>query len=535
MPFTSVGALTSEHDVCVIGAGPAGLVSSLILHERGLRVLIVEAGGKSPIPGSPDILAAKLGFPEAHDPTSIVSASAFGGSSHWWGGRIVPFDPVDFRHWPISHAEMAPWYDHVSEMMGCERVVSPPPGAFSGLQDFHADIAESWAVNRNLSHRWSARFGPGKGPDVLLNARATGFNRAGARIESLRVLIGGQQKTVRARRFIIAGGGLGSLRLMLMAQREHPDLFGGPDGPLGRGYMGHLTGSISNLTFSQPADADAFGFTHHNSFAARRRIMPRAETVTDKDICNIAFWLDGPRNEDPSHGSAASSARYLAASAIRVMAGKTQNFELSAHVRNVSKAPLSATLGLSEAAWTLAKARVAKVVDRPKRFRRAAENSWRMVYHAEQPPHATNRIGLSDELDSVGLPKLDIKFRFTPDDVQAVVRAHQLLDADLRNAGAGSISYTTRDIEPSSAVMASARDGYHQLGGAIISDNPKTGIVDRNCDVHGLENLSVVAGCVFPSGSQANPTLTVMALGSRLADRIATLSQSTPRLARADA
>jgi len=502
-------------------------------------VLIVEAGGKSPIPGSPDILAAQLSHPEAHGPTSIVSASAFGGSSHWWGGRVVPFDPVDFRHWPISHAELAPWYHYVAEMLDCYSMVGrPPPGAFSGLQDFHADTSESWTVDRILSHRWASRFRPGKGPDTLLHARVTGFDRVGTRIESLRVLVEGEQKAVRAKRFILAGGGLGSLRLMLTAQREHPDLFGGLNGPLGRGYMGHLTGSISNLTFNCPTDANAFGFTYHGDFIARRRIMPHAETITDKGICNIAYWLDGPRNDDPSHGSASSSARYLAASAIRAMAGKTQNSEraeLGSHVKNVSKAPISAAYGLSEAAWTLAKARIGKIAHRPKQFRRAAENSWRLVYHAEQSPDATNRISLLDELDSIGLPKLNIQFRFSTTDVEAVVRAHELLDADMRAAGAGSISYTTRNVDPVSSVLASARDGYHQLGGAIISDDPRIGIVDRNCDVHGLENLSVVAGCVFPSGSQANPTLTVMALASRLADRIATLSRSTPRLVQASA
>jgi len=61
---------------------------------------------------------------------------------------------------------------------------------------------------------------------------------------------------------------------------------------------------------------------------------------------------------------------------------------------------------------------------------------------------------------------------------------------------------------------------YHHLGTTRMSDDPHRGVVDRHCRVHGVENLSIAGGSVFPTGGISNPTLTILALAIRLGDRI---------------
>ena len=56
------------------------------------RVLVLEAGSETPVPGEPDLIAAEIADPKWHQATDIVAASALGGSSHWWCGRAVPLD-----------------------------------------------------------------------------------------------------------------------------------------------------------------------------------------------------------------------------------------------------------------------------------------------------------------------------------------------------------------------------------------------------------------------------------------------------------
>lgn len=533
MPLVSADALQQRFDVCIVGAGPAGLSCAFTCHDRGLRVLVLDAGDKRPVPGSPDILAAEIQNGNAHDPVEIVAASALGGSSHWWGGRSVPLDPVDFRDWPISWTEMLPWWRYAAELIGAGAVSErPAPGRFSELEQFDATTFESWAPVPVLAHRWRRRIEAKDGPAILLRARVTGLRRTGAEISALDVLTPNGPRTALARHFVLAGGGLGSLRLMLMAQRPDPSLFGGPGGPLGRGYMGHLTGSISDIVFSERSDASAFSFSgDKGSYMSRRRIRSLARTVVDEDLCNVAFWLDNPARGEASHGSATASARFLAACCVRLVAGH-HGFEelppLGPHFANVGRSPFAALGGVAQAGWMLTAARISHRRLLPRKFLSSGGDGWRLVYHAEQKADPANRISLGEGRDSVGLPKLHIDFRFSESDASAVVRAHELLDSDLRQAGAGSLRWRSKD--PQASVIDMARDGYHQLGGAAMSPGAGQGVVDPQCRVHGLDNLFVVSGSVFPNGGQANPTLTVIALACRTADHIAAIGSRDARV-----
>jgi hypothetical protein len=249
--------------------------------------------------------------------------------------------------------------------------------------------------------------------------------------------------------------------------------------------------------------------------------------VRSEDIANIGFWIGNPVTSDPSHGSSAASARFLAAVGTRMLAGRRSApfSQLRPHLANVARAPLAAAAGISQAAWTLATIRLIKQRHAPRRLLRSSRDSWRLVYQSEQKSDPRNRISLSDQRDSLGLPKLNIDFRFREHDASSVVRAHDLLDADLRMAGVGGLRW--RDGQNrEEAVLRSARDGYHQIGGAAMSVDPADGVVDRNCRVHGFDNLWIASSSVFPTSGQANPTLTIMALALRIAETVASLRKT---------
>ncbi len=138
---------------------------------------------------------------------------------------------------------------------------------------------------------------------------------------------------------------------------------------------------------------------------------------------------------------------------------------LAPHIANVGRG----AAGGGDGAWSRRGgrwrlSRVTRQKHRPKAFLSAGGGGWRAVYHAEQKSDPLNRIALSDRTDSIGLPKLKIEFRFSRADFDGVVRAHDLLDKDLRAAGAGSIRWNGEgDLEE--RVAGNARDGYHQIGG----------------------------------------------------------------------
>lgn len=528
MITTSADTLDATFDVCVVGAGPSGIALALAAQARGLKVLLLEAGRESPTPGDPDILAADITDPSWHDPTDVTSACALGGTSHWWGGRSVPFEPSDFETWPIGFNDIAPWYGRAAEFLGAKGVhVSAAPGAFASLAAFDATGDETWCPEINMAKRWREQLAAEDGPTVLLGARVTGLLYDSGAIGGVRVCIEGGQRTAHARQIVLAGGGLGTLKLLLLTQRETPALFGGPEGPLGRGYMGHLTGIIADLAIADPAHTQAFAFRRvDGDVVARRRIRVRPETMAREGLPNVGFWIDNAAHENPAHGSAVASAKYLAARASRLFRGEGA---IGPHLRNVMRAPFTAVAGLSRVLWLLASAKLTGHLPRPPLHVPSAPGMWEMRYHAEQRPDLANRVSLSDtRKDSRGLPALKIDFRFSDQDFADVVRAHELLDADLRESGAGRLRLRGTREEMAAMVADFARDGYHQLGGAVMSNDPARGVVDAECRAHGVSNLWIASSAVFPTGSHANPTLTIVALSLRIAERLAALRAAEP-------
>ena len=61
---------------------------------------------------------------------------------------------------------------------------------------------------------------------------------------------------------------------------------------------------------------------------------------------------------------------------------------------------------------------------------------------------------------------------------------------------------------------------HHFMGTTWMHDNPRNGVVDADCRVHGVPNLFIAGSSVFPTGGFANPTLTIVALALRLATHL---------------
>ncbi|RUY19947.1 GMC family oxidoreductase, partial [Mesorhizobium sp. M7A.F.Ca.US.001.04.2.1] len=128
------------------------------------------------------------------------------------------------------------------------------------------------------------------------------------------------------------------------------------------------------------------------------------------------------------------------------------------------------------------------------------------------------RLTLVSERDRLGMPKLRVDWKTTSNDLQSVARAYRLLGWKLEKIGA-----TISGFEPGHVIemagKSGAMDGHH-LGTTRMSASPTDGVVDAECRVHGLMNLHIAGGSVLATSSQANPTLTILALGLRLADRL---------------
>jgi choline dehydrogenase-like flavoprotein len=73
------------------------------------------------------------------------------------------------------------------------------------------------------------------------------------------------------------------------------------------------------------------------------------------------------------------------------------------------------------------------------------------------------------------------------------------------------------------AVPKCLDDARHAMGGVCMGEDPRSSVVRADLSVHGVANLSIASAAVFPDGSPQLPTLPLLALTLRLADRLATV------------
>ena len=101
-------------------------------------------------------------------------------------------------------------------------------------------------------------------------------------------------------------------------------------------------------------------------------------------------------------------------------------------------------------------------------------------------------------------------------DIFSIVRTQDILKEEFARAGIGDLRIERREGYPILAQMSA----HHPSGTTRMSHSPMTGVVDADCKVHGVSNLFVASSSVFPTSGFAPPTLTILALAIRVADRI---------------
>jgi choline dehydrogenase-like flavoprotein len=517
----------ARHDVCIIGTGPLGLAAALSCAAKGLSVLVLESGLEAPSAFHVG-LGRAAAAPACHTPLEEANCRALGGTSHWWGGRCLPFDPIDFAAWPISVDDVMPWYSEAAAFLRCGSATFSLEAPWTALDGLRADQVERWCPNPNMAsvHAEAIRNAPRL--TLVLGATVTDLHLSTDR----RTVVGFTVRTpekildLPCRYLVCACGGVQTPRLLLTLQRKHPSLFGGEASPLGRFYMGHIFGKIAEVVFRDPDKARQFDFILDQGCFVRRRFTLPDETQRRAGLLNVSFALGNPRLADPAHCSGPLSMIWLAlASPLgkrllpealrRLYVGEGRPY--GAHLRNVIRSLGPTVL----AGFRIYRDKYLRQPGKPAVFLQNAGGRYALHYHSEQSSCANNRLTLAEEVDDLGMPRVRINFRYDRGDAEQVVRAHVALDQALRENGIGHLDFPAPPKALVASVLEQARDGMHQIGATRMSDDPRDGVVDRNCRVHDLDNLYIASTSVFSSSGNANPTFLGVSLSLRLADHLA--------------
>jgi len=503
-------------DVVIVGAGAIGLALGVALARGGRDVLILEAGGESLDEAGQRLFSQVSLSGRPWGGARAGRHRVLGGTTTMWGGQVVPIEPTAMAErswapggaWPIDSEELDPWFERAGSLLGMGDAdakniwarAGPAPIDFGlGVERFLAE----WLAEPNFARLFAADIGRSKGLRVAAHGCvvALEFGDQQERVTALRVFgPGGRPIRVTGERVVLACGTLEIVRLL------SSPLADGRRAPwtnrawLGRGFMDHIDVSAGTISI---LDRRRFHDIFDNLFLGGRKFTPKLKLSPSAQHQHRLLGIAGHMMFDSAYKEHLDNLKMFAKALIRGRA--PSNFlAMPGNVLAVMRvaAPLAVRYLKSH--------RMLNLTDRGVKF-------W---LTAEQAPVAQSRIAITDRMDFLGLPTLDVHWTIGGRELETMAVFAELSAAALEARGLAELTIDPRLAGRDPAFLDDAVDSYHHMGGARMADRPTDGVVDRDLKVHGTRNLYVAGAAVFPSASFANPTLTAIALALRLADHL---------------
>jgi choline dehydrogenase-like flavoprotein len=485
-------AVELDADVCVVGAGPAGLTLARELASRGRRIIVIESGGRNLDPAA-QALSDGTTTGDAYAGAGATRHRQAGGTVQLWntwfegepGAKYVPLDAPDLETrdwwplsgWPFGREQLDPYYERAHVLCGLGR------WAYAGA-DWATAGLPCLDLSSGLLTTGVYHFGPSRvftkvyvedirrAPNVLLCLNATAVDlepgaggRSIARVRA--ACLTGRTLRVRSTLFVLAAGGIENARLLLLADQAHG--LGDQSGLVGRCFMEHPRDVSLRLTPTDSQFFDRCGFYDFHRGAggvvmgrltftdeARRRLHLPAMSITLLPMPRELRWR---------------TAEWLRT---RVLGGRRRPSE-----------------------W-------ARQSDKSRRFA-----AFELLINLEQAPDPDNRITLSHGRDRLDRPKAGIHWRWRPLDQRNLAHIHAIVAQECKRRGLGRVEVASG--------TAPEPNAHHHMGTTRMHQDPRRGVVDEHARLHSVSNLFVVGSSLFPTSGFANPTLTIVALALRLA------------------
>jgi choline dehydrogenase-like flavoprotein len=513
-----------EADLCVIGAGAAGITIARALEPTRTRVCLIESGGLAYDKRINSLYRGRnVGHP--YWPLDECQFRAFGGNTNCWGGWCRPLNEADFRSrswvpnsgWPVSYSELQPFYKPAHEIVQIPVDSYDQKEAVSELADGQAQLLPVDPDQlSNTIYRFSppTRFRYTYLDDIiksnhircLLHGTATNIEMNHNCQEVLRIIVkclDGNYFSVRAKVFVIAMGGIENARLLLNSRDQMSNGVGNSYDLVGRFFMEHPHTKRRVVAMSNSASVSLYGLRYYARGLSARLSLPAATQERERLLGYGANIL-------PVYGEGEG---WMALRKI-VLA-----LSPSRHHDPFLRFPPYGSKRVTPQDILQVTRTLPQTVLSSFRFLNQKIKSYILESKSEQAPNPDSRVMLLSEQDPFGLNRACLDWRTLPIDRHTVIRGEEIVENELRRLNVGTLEpLTPRELVewPTSGLEG----GWHQLGTTRMSDDPRKGVVDRDSRVHGISNLFVAGGSVFPTVGAEPPTLTIIALALRLSDHL---------------
>lgn len=506
-----------EGELCIIGAGAAGIAMALEWINGPHRVILLEGGGFELEARMQDLYRGGItGKP--YYPLQAARLHYFGGTTGHWAGFCAPLDTIDFRRrswvphsgWPFGLDELHPYYERAHSTLELGPYQYDPgwwerqdPDTARLPFDRRRVVTKMWQFSPPTRFGTRYREAILQSPHVHLytyaNVCEIEANEPASAIEQLHIrTFEGKRLRVRAGRYVLACGAIQNARLLLASNRQANTGLGNQHDQVGRYFMEHIEMPVAELALQRPLTLKMYLLDYG-------RTRTRGELALSAASQRQYRLLNGTLGLSPGGIGV-------------VPRGTFQEFPAEQLLRYSDAPETTPPEPQDETAesGSIPEPTVPPATDTPMQV-----PLFKLACRHEQSPNPDSRVSLGPERDVLGVPRAVLHWQLSALDKQSIRKTSEILAREAGRSRIGRVRLLEWLQEPGDDHWpAFLSGGWHHMGTTRMHKDPRRGVVDPDCRVHGLANLYVAGASVFPTGGAANPTLSLVALSLRLSDHL---------------
>lgn len=514
------GGNTINGDICIVGAGAAGITIAREFVGTRYTVVVLEGGGLKPEVETQKLYDSEIiGLPNVgvHEGRARV----FGGTTTLWGGQALRFDSFDFEQrswvphsgWPISRAELDPFYERAERILNmgpefsyedlCATFGIIPP-AFDSAKLYME--CSRWSPRPNFGKAYRHEIKSASNVSVILHANATSIitDPSARAVETVEFkTLTGKTGFAKARFYVICCGGIETARLLLASDRVEENGVGNKHGQVGRYFQEHIHIRYGDLlTRNRKRLQETFESFYRHGLKYFPVITLSRELQQGEKLLSI----HGSAMFDHPADSGIMALKMLFKSAI------SQNYPSRVELRHLARSALADPGEVFALAYRFYA---------QKRSGTPGRGPIYVGAQAEVAPNPDSRVRLSETTDRLGMRRVRLDWRLGELERRTLSAYIRVMVGEFERLGLGTFDLGQVAVlnEPFGWTTL-VHDSAHHMGTTRMHDCAQLGVVDRHCRVHGTENLYIGSSAVFPTSARSNPTLTILALCVRIADRL---------------
>ena len=487
-----------EGDICIIGAGAAGISMALEWVNTTYKVILLEGGGFD-YDDKVQELYRGVTTGQNYYPLKSTCLHYFGGTTGHWGGLCSMFDPIAFQKrawidqsgWPFNEQELLEYYKRAHSVLALGEFefevdywLKQNPSLFSMPLDQNVFWSKIWRYGVPTSMKFGTVF-----RDRITNAGNVHLYtyanvvdiRTSENVSSISEVTvknhSGKTQKVKAKYFVLACSAIQNARLLLASNKQSSRGLGNHNDLVGRYFMENIEIKSAELWLKEPNRLQLY-MNNPPNFRAELAITPAKQAeykilngmlsfVPLEKARKIPPFIKTWTSDDPREDRKKQGKIYEDADGTRI----SRFFESDAH------------------------------------------ESFEVTLRLEQAPNPLSRVTLSNEKDELGVPRAHLHWQFTDLEKRSLRKIYEMLGEQVGIKGIGRIKLQDNlQDENDNSMPSSTSGGWHHMGTTRMNNDPKKGVVNSNCKVHGIHNLYVAGSSCYPNGGCRKPDLYISSI-----------------------